>query len=136
MKKIILTTLISLSALFIGMNALAADTLTTSSGIKYVILKKGDGVLAKSGQSVKVFYSRMSKAGKVVETNAGGKSFKFQIDNKEVILGWEEVAKLMSKGEKCYCIIPSELGYGKRGVEGAVLPNETLYFMIEIVDVK
>lgn len=137
MKKILLTGMLcAVAFVLINLSASAADTLTTSSGIKYVRLKEGDNIHPKAGQTVKVIYSRKSVTGRVVESNEGGKPFKFQVDNHEVIPGWDEAVKLMSKGEKWYCIIPSELGYGKKGIEGVVAPNSTLYFLIEVVDIK
>ncbi len=136
MKNLFASALICLFTLLISLHVSAADTLTTASGIKYVVLKAGDGKHPVSGQSVKVFYSRMSKPGKVVETNEGDSPFKFAIDKQEVIPGWDEVVKLMSKGEKIYCVIPPALGYGKRGVEGVIPPNATLYFLIEVVSIK
>jgi len=136
MRKFLSTTLLITTMLFAGLYASASDTLTTAGGIKYVRIKEGDGIHPKAGQTVKVFYSRKSATGRVVETNEGGKPFKFQVDNHEVIPGWDEAVKLMSKGEKWYCIIPSELGYGKKGVEGVIAPNANLYFYIEVVDIK
>lgn len=136
MKKILSIIFCTGALLLTGITASANDTLTTASGIKYVRIKAGDGIHPVSGQTVKVIYSRQSSTGRVVETNQGGKPFKFQVDNHEVIPGWDEVVKQMSKGEKWYCIIPPELGYGKKGVEGLIAPNSTLYFYIEIVDIK
>ena len=133
MKNLLASALFCLSCLLINVRASAADTLTTASGIKYVVLKAGDGKHPVSGQTVKVYYSRMSRPGKVVETNEGDTPFKFAIDKQEVIPGWDEVVKLMSKGEKIYCVIPSNLGYGKKGVEGVIPPNATLYFLIEVI---
>lgn len=136
MKKSIIAALVCISSLCIGMSAFASDTLVTASGIKYVRIKEGDGIHPLPGQTVKMIYSRKSSTGRVVESNEGGKPLKFVVDNHEVIPGWEEAAKLMSKGEKWYCIIPSEMGYGKKGVEGLIAPNATLYFYIEVVDIK
>lgn len=136
MKKTFFIVLLTAVSFSFCITTQAADTLTTGSGIKYVRLKEGNGIHPKPGQSVKVIYSRKSANGRVVETNEGAKPFKFQVSNREVIPGWDEAVLLMSKGEKWYCIIPSELGYGKKGVEGVILPNATLYFLIEIVDIK
>lgn len=135
MRKILSTVSIGI-LLFLSVSAFASDTLTTASGIKYVRVKEGDGIHPTNGQFVKVIYSRKSATGRVVESNEGAKPFKFQVGNHEVIPGWDEAVKLMSKGEKWYCIIPSELGYGKKGVEGVIAPNSTLYFYIEVVDIK
>jgi peptidylprolyl isomerase len=136
MKKTFFIAVIASLSLSFSIAVQAADTLTTASGIKYVRLKEGDGIHPKPGQSVKVFYSRKSSTGRVVESNEGSKAFKFKVSNHEVIPGWDQAVLLMSKGEKWYCIIPSELGYGKKGVEGMVAPNSTLYFIIEVVDIK
>lgn len=136
MKKPFFIAFLTVLSLSFCIAVQAADTLTTTSGIKYVRLKEGDGIHPKPGQSVKVIYSRKSSTGRVVESNEGSKPFKFQVSNHEVIPGWDEAVQLMSKGEKWYCIIPSELGYGKKGVEGLILPNATLYFLIEVVDIK
>lgn len=135
MKKTF-TALAAIIGLLISLSVSASDTLVTAGGIKYVRIKEGDGIHPLPGQSVKVIYSRKSSTGRVVESNEGGKPLKFQVDAHEVIPGWEEAVKLMSKGEKWYCIIPSELGYGKKGVEGVIAPNATLYFYIEVVDIK
>jgi FKBP-type peptidyl-prolyl cis-trans isomerase len=136
MKKSIIAAFVCIISVSMGISASASDTLVTASGIKYVRIKEGDGIHPLPGQSVKVIYSRKSSTGRVVESNEGSKPFKFQVDNHEVIPGWDQAVKLMSKGEKWYCIIPSELGYGKKGVEGVIAPNATLYFYIEIVDIK
>jgi len=136
MKKTFFIAIIISLALSFSIVVQAADTLTTAGGIKYVRLKEGDGIHPTPGQSVKVIYSRKSPTGRVVESNEGSKPFKFKVSNHEVIPGWDQAVLLMSKGEKWYCIIPSELGYGKKGVEGLVAPNSTLYFIIEVVDIK
>ena len=136
MKKTIVTTFVAIIGVFFSLSASASDTLVTASGLKYVRVKEGNGIHPQAGQSVKVIYSRKSSTGRVVESNEGSKPFKFQVDNHEVIPGWDEAVKLMSKGEKWYCVIPSELAYGKKGVEGVIAPNATLYFYIEVVDVK
>jgi FKBP-type peptidyl-prolyl cis-trans isomerase len=119
------------------------DTITTESGLKYIRLKEGNGVHPASGHTVKVTYSRKTSNGRIVESNEGHAPFKFVLDNHEVISGWDEAIKLMSKGEKIMLIVPPSLGYNDKGVkdpnhEGAYIipPNATLYFVIELVDFK
>jgi FKBP-type peptidyl-prolyl cis-trans isomerase FklB len=53
-----------------------------------------------------------------------------------VIQGWQEVLPLMKEGAKWQVWIPSDLGYGARGAGGAIGPNETLIFEIELLAVK
>jgi len=33
-------------------------------------------------------------------------------------------------------VIPPHLGYGARGAAGAIKPNETLIFVVDLLDVK
>ena len=54
----------------------------------------------------------------------------------QVIMGWREALKQMPTGAKWEIVIPSNLGYGERGVGGSIGPNETLVFEVELVGVK
>lgn len=116
------------------------DTVTTASGIKYVQLKAGKGEKPKDGSKVKVLFSGSFLNGEEFESNFGGSPFEFTVGKHEVIPGWEEAVKLMSKGEKAVFVIPAKLAYGKRGSkddDGTVIipPDTDLVFEIKLVDV-
>jgi peptidyl-prolyl cis-trans isomerase A (cyclophilin A) len=51
-----------------------------------------------------------------------------------VIEGWDEGIALL-RVDKARFVIPSHLGYGSRGA-GAIPPNATLIFDVELMDVK
>ena len=117
------------------LTASASDTLTTSSGIKYVQLSEGNGLHPTTNQKVKIIYSRKSSTGEIVESNELSKPLEFIVDGHKVIPGVEEMVKYMSMGEEVYCIIPAELGFGEKGVKGHVDPNSSLYLYIQIIDI-
>jgi peptidylprolyl isomerase len=117
------------------------DTITTKSGLKYVMVKPGNGKKPKDGQKAKVIYTGTLPNGTIFDSNVDAPPFKFQIGNKEVIPGWDEGVKMMSIGEKAVLIIPPNLGYGKNGVKdenGKMLipSNSHLIFQIELVSFK
>ncbi len=108
---------------------------TLPDGLQYEVLTPGDptGIKPKAEDNVKVHY---------VGTTIDGKEFDSSIKRGEpatfplnrVITGWTEILQLMTKGAKWRVVIPSELAYGERG-SGAVPPNATLIFEIELLDI-
>ena len=54
----------------------------------------------------------------------------------EVIKGWDRGVAGMRVGDKRKLTVPPQMGYGSDGVKGAIPPNATLLFNVELVDVK
>lgn len=72
--------------------------------------------------------------GQVVDSSrTRGSLFSYAFDTGAVIRGWDMGVATMKVGGTRRLIIPSELGYGQRGAPGAIPPNSTLYFDIELV---
>ena len=53
-----------------------------------------------------------------------------------IIPGWQEALQLMREGARWEVVIPPELAYGETGAGGAIGPQETLIFEIELIEVK
>lgn len=113
------------------------NAIRTSSGLYYFKQNSTEGVQAQSGNFVKVHYSGKLTNNKVFdESISKGKPLEFQLGRQMVIPGWDEGIALLRKGERATLIIPYYLAYGEQGIPGAIGPNETLIFDVQLLDVK
>ena len=122
-----------------GAGAIDADApkayMATQSGLKYRVLRKGEGANPKASNTVKVHYHGWLDGGKVFDSSySRGESIEFPLNG--VIPGWTEGMQLVGKGGMIELLIPSNLGYGKRGAGGVIPPDATLHFLVELLDVK
>jgi FKBP-type peptidyl-prolyl cis-trans isomerase FkpA len=62
--------------------------------------------------------------------------FAFTLGAGEVIAGWDQGVATMKIGDKVKMTIPPELGYGARGYPGAIPPNATLVFEVELLKIN
>ena len=105
-------------------------------GLKYTIDVEGDGLAAKKGDKVVVHYTGwLMDDTKFDSSRDRNQPFTFQIGAGRVIKGWEIGVEGMKIGETRTLIIPSELGYGKRGAPGAIPPNATIKFEVELLKI-
>jgi FKBP-type peptidyl-prolyl cis-trans isomerase len=109
----------------------------TASGLDYWDIKVGTGAEAKPGHKVKVDYTGWLTNGKKFDSSVGtGRPFEFMLGAGQVIKGWDEGVAGMKVGGKRQLRIPPELAYGAKGYPGAIPPNSTLVFDVQLVDVK
>ena len=119
------------------METLAAGFEKTESGLRYKMIQKGTGKKAENGKVVAVHYTGQLEDGKVFDSSIPRKKpIEFPLGQGNVIEGWDEGIALLQVGDKARFVIPSHLGYGSRGAGGAIPPNATLIFDVELIDVK
>ncbi len=105
---------------------------TSMSGLKYVVIKKGQGPAPRPGQTVETHYTgRLMDGTKFDSSLDRGEPFAFKVGKGQVIQGWDEALSEMKVGEKRALIVPAKLGYGDRGAGGVIPPNATLFFEVE-----
>jgi FKBP-type peptidyl-prolyl cis-trans isomerase FkpA len=127
----------------------ASTTQENTAMTSITTLQKNDTVVgtgreAEPGFNVTVHYTgwlydekAADHKGKKFDSSVDrGQTFKFDLGAGQVIQGWDEGFAGMKIGGKRTLIIPSEMGYGARGAGGAIPPNATLVFDVELLDVK
>lgn len=62
--------------------------------------------------------------------------FSFRLGEGQVIAGWDQGVAGMKVGGRRRLTIPPGLGYGARGAGGAIGPNETLVFVVDLLGVR
>jgi FKBP-type peptidyl-prolyl cis-trans isomerase len=108
----------------------------SASGLEYWDTKVGTGAEAKCGQTVSVHYAGwFDSSGKLFDSSVD-KPFPFPLCGGRVIKGWDEGVKGMKVGGKRRLRIPPDLAYGAQGYPGAIPPNSTLLFDVELLGVK
>ena len=108
---------------------------STNSGLKYRILRKSNGKKPTADDTVKVNYKGWLDNGKEFDSSyKRGEPISFGL--KQVIPGWTEGMQLVGEGGKIELEIPSRLGYGKQGAGGAIPPDSTLHFIVELLKVN
>lgn len=106
----------------------------TASGLLYEVVKEGTGALPTPTSIVKVNYKGKLIDGKVFDESKK-EPVEFPLAN--VIPGWTEGLQLMKVGSKYKFYIPANLAYGMNGSpDGAIGPNETLEFEVELLEAK
>jgi FKBP-type peptidyl-prolyl cis-trans isomerase FklB len=106
----------------------------TDSGLQYRVLTAGKGATPGPDDTVRCHYEGKLVSGEVFDSSyKRGEPAEFPVGG--VIAGWTEALQMMKTGSKWEVVLPASIAYGKRGAPGAIGPNETLVFQIELLDV-
>lgn len=110
------------------------NVVTLPSGLRYEIIKRGDGPIPTADDKVSANY-----IGTLIDGTEFDNSYKrgepLEIPVTGVIKGWVEALQLMPAGSTWKLYIPSDLGYGDRGAGGQIPGGATLLFTIELLKI-
>ena len=119
---------------FLSINKTKDGVVELPSGLQYQILTKGTGAKPIATDKVKCHYHGTLIDGTVFDSSVQrGEPAVFGVS--QVIQGWVEALQLMETGSKWRLFIPSNLAYGQRGSGGAIEPNSTLIFEVELIEI-
>ncbi len=121
---------------FLADNARHPDVVTLPSGLQYQKLVEGSGSHHPSMQdTVLLHYHGTLIDGTIFQTTlARGEPVPVRMGM--LIPGWQEALQLMTEGEKWRLAIPADLAYGERGYGDEILPNTTLVYEIELIEIQ
>lgn len=112
------------------------------SGLKFIDVKVGQGASPTHADEVEVNYrgtlvdgtefDSSEKSGGGASVGRGSAFFKIE----RVMRGWQLGLESMHEGGKRILVIPPDLAYGKDGIPGRVPPDSTLFFEVELLQVK
>lgn len=119
---------------FLEQNSSQEGVVVLPSGLQYQVLREGEGERPAPGAKVTVHYRGTLISGEEFDSSySRGEPTSFSLDG--VIPGFREGISLMSPGAKYKLFIPASLGYGETGAPGAIGPNETLIFEVELISI-
>lgn len=108
-----------------------------SNQLQIEVLTTGTGAAPKKGDRVSVHYTGwFTTGGKFDSSVDRDEPFEFVLGADQVIRGWDQGVAQMKVGDKVKLTIPPDLAYGVQGYPGAIPPNSTLVFEVELLGIR
>jgi FKBP-type peptidyl-prolyl cis-trans isomerase len=106
----------------------------TASGLIFIPVKAGTGASPVATDKVKVNYEGKLMDGTVFDSSyKRGQPIEFGLN--QVIPCWTEGVQKMKVGGEATLVCPPSIAYGERGAPGAIPPNATLVFKVELLGI-
>jgi FKBP-type peptidyl-prolyl cis-trans isomerase FklB len=120
---------------FMDGNAKKPGVVSLPSGLQYTVIKMGTGPKPLLTDTVVIHYHGTFLDGKVFDSSVDrGQPATYAVSG--FIQGWQEALQIMPVGSKWKLYVPSNLGYGERGMGDKIPPNSTLTFDLELLSIQ
>ena len=107
----------------------------TEEGLRYRILREGHGQKPTAAQSVAAHYKGWLDNETIFDSSyRRGEPTSFPLSR--VIPGWTIGLQKVAEGGMIELDIPSDLGYGDRGMPPVIPPKARLHFLVELKEVQ
>lgn len=94
-------------------------------------------IKSRKGDTLNMHYTGKLEDGTEFDSSIPrNQPFTFTLGAGQVIKGWDQGLLGMCEGEKRKLVIPSELGYGDRGVPPKIPGGATLIFEVELLKIE
>ncbi|MES2978508.1 MAG: FKBP-type peptidyl-prolyl cis-trans isomerase [Pseudomonadota bacterium] len=134
-SRFVPTAVLACALLAVSTTHAAAPAETLPSGVKVVHTVDGTGAQPKASDSVKVHYRGTLADGKEFDSSyKRGSPATFPLNR--VVPCWTEGLQKIKVGGKATLTCPPATAYGDRGAGGAVPPNATLTFEVELLGIE
>lgn len=121
-------------AAYLAENGARDEVTTTESGLQYEVLTAADGPSPSADDQVRIHYRGTLVDGTEFDSSySRGEPSQFGVGG--VIPGFAEGLQLMEVGSSYRFVIPSDIAYGPNGSGGAIGPDATLIFEVEMLEI-
>ena len=114
----------------------AWNMLVTPTGLRYEVLKKGNGSKTAFGKLVRIRYDVKLISGKSIYSSVKTGPKDFKIGSGGVESGLEEGILLLNVGDSARFILPSYLAHGLSGDQNLIPPKSTLIYTLKLIEIK
>ncbi len=112
------------------------DITTTTSGLRYGVVKPGKGTMLVTGMRVKIHYNGFFEDMTPFDSSHDrNEPLEFTLGKGMVIKGLEEGIAKLRVGDKARLWVPYQLAYGETG-RGHIPPATNLIFDVEVLDAQ
>lgn len=118
---------------FLKDNATREEVQVTESGLQYIIQNPGNELRATKRHKVLAHYQGKHINGEVFDSTYGGDPIEFRLS--QVIKGWTEGLQHIGEGGRIILFVPPRLAYGRAGKRPQIKKDETLIFIIDLIEI-